>query len=91
LLFGQVWSSAVSYGTWIIDSEIELIELHSSEEKESEEEENKKEKEDKLRNQLVQSRINFSKRMVKTLEKEGLSPQHHPELFTPPPEAILFS
>lgn len=89
LLIGQLWTNAVSYRQWMIDSDLKLIELCCCDESESGEEDNKKEKADKYRMGLYTARFGIGQKVINILHSEGFRSLHHPEITTPPPESFF--
>lgn len=79
-----------SYDHWILNSDSELIELISGEDKGASEEDSKKEKADTYLLDLSNSNLELLSSIIKCYHSEILLALHHPEITTPPPQSILF-
>ncbi len=85
MLIGQLWANVASHCHWIVNTELELIEILDVEGSESEED-NKKEKDDKLRIELLTLEFTTSISSVRILHLENSPPANYLESTTPPPK-----
>ena len=88
LLVGQLFANTLSHCYWMVDGDVELIELCNSEDHESEEEDKKKNKNENLQIDLAFSKLDQLSATGKILYLKGFLSLHHPETSTPPPEYI---
>jgi hypothetical protein len=89
LVAGQLWANAISYCDWMLDTDLERIELCSSDDSESEKEERQSEKDDKLVASLNSTNQELQQLVITVLHSQDLFPIHYPEITTPPPEFIV--
>jgi len=89
LLIGQLSSNTLSYCYWMMDIELELIELSTLEDTESEEEDKKEEKKDEIRLDFYKTAYNELIAICVTLHNKDFLSLHHPDVSTPPPKFML--
>ena len=81
-------ANITSYGTWILNGDIDLIELCTVEDVEQEEEENKKEKDDKDKINANLLKFELSLGHNNLSPSVNFSSHLHTEIKAPPPDSI---
>ena len=89
MLIGQLWVNVATYCHWIVNDEVELIELYSSNDSESEDETEKDEKEEKIRTDRFTPDFFLLIHNHNSFLHVANTSTHQVEVTTPPPEQNL--